>query len=102
MGLTKESATSYLLTLPAGQRWDDYRWFEMDAATPFTESRLQIQDQPAPPGEQRTVNFWTSTGSSAKYRFPIGACSQWPGYGATPLHLTMTSPLAIAAVRLLP
>ena len=102
LGLTKDSATSYLLTLPAGQRWDDYHWFEMDAATTFTTSKLQLQDEPPPPGEQRAVNFWTSSSSPNRYRFPIGACSQWPGYGATALHLTMTSPLDIAAVRLLP
>jgi hypothetical protein len=100
--LTRESPTSYVLTLPQGRRWADYGWLEMDAATPFTASQLQLQDLPPLPGEQRTVRFWTLNGSPNTYRFPIGACSQWPGYGSTPLHLTMTSGENIAALRLLP
>jgi hypothetical protein len=102
VNLTRDGPTSYLLTLPPGHRWDEYSWFEMNAASSFTASTLQLQDQTPPPGEARAVNFWTFNGSPPTYRFPIGACSQWPGYGAAPLHLTMTSGQDIASVRLLP
>ncbi len=100
--LTKDSPTSYVLTLPPGSRWADYGWLELNAATPFTASQLQIQDVSPLAGEQRTVRFWTQNGSPARYRFPIGACSQWPGYGSAPLHLTMTAGENIGTVRLLP
>jgi hypothetical protein len=102
VNLTRDGPTSYLLTLPPGHRWDDYNWFEMNAASSFTASQLQLQDEPPPAGEQRAVTFWTMKGSPSTYRFPIGACSQWPGYGDAPLHLTMTSGQDIGSVRLLP
>jgi hypothetical protein len=100
--LTRDGPTSYLLTLPPGHRWDEYSWFAMTTASSFTASELHLQDQAPPPGEARAVNFWTSNGSPTTYRFPIGACSQWPGYGTTALHLTMTSAQDVASVRLLP
>jgi hypothetical protein len=102
VNLTRDGPTSYLLTLPPGHQWHDYNWFEMNAASSFTAGKLQLQDQAPPPGEARAVNFWTMNGSPSTYRFPIGACSQWPGYGNAPLHLTMTSGQDIGSVQLLP
>ncbi|HEY8755379.1 MAG TPA: hypothetical protein VIN65_03380, partial [Candidatus Dormibacteraeota bacterium] len=100
--LRRQSPTSYLLTLPAGRQWDEYQWFQMNAATSFTGSSLQLQDEPPPPGEQRAVTFSTFAGSPTRYQFPIGACSQWPAYGSAPLLLTMTAGQDISSVRLLP
>jgi hypothetical protein len=101
--VTRESPTAYLLTLPPGHQWGDYHWFEMTpAAGRFGQDRWQIEDRPPGPGEQRAITFLTFDASPSTYRFPIGACSQWPAYGSTPLHLTMTSAAALTSVRLLP
>jgi hypothetical protein len=100
--LTRDGPTGYVLTLPPGRRWDEFHWFEMNAATTFTPAQLELLDIPPPQGEERAIRFWTFDRSPARYRFPIGACSQWPGYGAAPLHLTMTTPQDIASVQVLP
>lgn len=102
VAMTRTGPRSLQLTLPAGRRWSDYRWIEVDAASRFTTSTLTIEDRPSPPGEQRTISFTTLPTGPTAYRFPIGACSQWPGYGSEPLQLTMTAAEDIRATRLLP
>jgi hypothetical protein len=100
--LERDNQNSIRLIPPAGHQWSDYQWIEVDATSSFTNSTITLADQPNTVGEQRAITFATSTSSPSAYRFPIGACSQWRGYGAAPLHLNMTSPQDIAAIRLLP
>jgi hypothetical protein len=102
--LTRDGPLSYTLTLPPGRRWDEFHWFEIHPSAAFSSSvtSYQLEDQPPPAGEQRAVTFVTDASSPASYRFPIGACSQWPAYESAPLHLTMSAPQEIASVRLAP
>ncbi|MFI5312803.1 MAG: hypothetical protein ACHQ06_01410 [Candidatus Dormibacteria bacterium] len=100
--LTRENQTSILLTPPAGHLWSDYQWIEIDAASSFTTSTMTLADQPNSAGERHAITFATSPNSPSAYRFPIGACSQWRGYGSAPLHLGMTTRQDIGTIRLIP
>ncbi|MEO8898943.1 MAG: hypothetical protein ABI473_09680 [Candidatus Dormibacter sp.] len=102
VGITRTGPASLRLTLPSGHRWDDYSWIELDAAARFTSSLVIIDDRPSPPGEHRTISFKTMPTGPTAYRFPIGACSQWPAYGSEPLELTMTVAEDIGAIHLIP
>ncbi len=100
--ITRESQVSIRLIPPAGHQWSDFQWIEVDAPSSFTTSTMTLADQPNSAGERRAITFATSPSSPSVYRFPIGACSQWRGYGSAPLHLSMTATQDIAAIRLLP
>jgi hypothetical protein len=100
--VTRENQNSILLIPPAGHRWSDYQWIEVNAASSFTTSTMTLADQPNSAGERRAITFATSPTSPSAYRFPIGACSQWRGYGSAPLHLSMTTHQDIRGIRLLP
>ncbi len=102
VAVRRTGPTSLQLTLPAGHRWADYRWIELDAATKFTTSQMTIADRPSTPTENRAITFSTLPTGPTAYRFPIGACSQWPGYGSEPLQLTMSTAEAIGSIRLIP
>lgn len=100
---TAQSGTTYFLTPPSGHRWSDYRWIELRTnAAHFAEDSFTLSDAPTTPGLNRTVTFQTLAGAPTVYRFPIGACAQWHGYGSTALTLSHTADSTISSVRLLP
>jgi hypothetical protein len=102
VGVVHDSPTALTLTPPAGHKWSDYRWIEVDAASQFTAAQFQIADSGPVAGEVRSISFVTSDISPHQYRVPIGSCSQWYGYGSAPLHVTMTTPQQVASISLLP
>jgi hypothetical protein len=101
--ITERSGKALTIEPPAGHAWADYHWIEVAAAgRHFVQDDFVLRDRPNPPGEARQVTFRTLARGMPTYRFPIGACAQWRGYGAVPLRLTHTSGSDVAAVRVLP
>jgi hypothetical protein len=101
--ITERSGLALTIRPPVGHAWADYHWIEVEAVGPhFAQDGFVLRDRPNRPGEARQVTFRTLARATPTYRFPIGACAQWRGYGAVPLQLTHTSGSDVAAVRVLP
>ena len=93
---------SLTITPPSGHAWGEFHWLEIAVgASRMAGDRFTLLDATGP--GQRAVTFQSLAGADPVYRFPVGACPQWHGYGSSPLLLThAVTGQQIAAVRLLP
>ncbi|HEV7677217.1 MAG TPA: hypothetical protein VGQ42_01455 [Candidatus Dormibacteraeota bacterium] len=88
------------IELPAGHRWTDYRWIEVDAAQGFGNAAFTLSQGQSDDGH--AIRFGTLQRSPAHYLVHVGACGQWHGFGSAPLVLTSNGTETLSAVRLLP
>jgi hypothetical protein len=95
----QSSGTRVQLSLPAGARWTDYQWLEIDARR-LAPDNLHISDSGS--GGQRVISFSTLPDSPSRYLVRVGSCAQWHGYGNAPLTLSGNVSQDITQVRLLP
>ena len=88
---------------PAGTRWSDYRWLEVDAPSfgGFLPGTFELSDQPDATDPGHTISFDTLANSPRRYIIPVSSCQQWRGYGSSPLFLISSPSQEIGGVRLI-
>lgn len=87
---------------PAGARWRDYRWLEVDARpSGFRKGTFTVYDRQTRPWVGREISFQTLDDSPHRYIVPVGSCSQWHGYRGRRLFLNFDTPQDVSAVRLI-
>lgn len=90
-----------LLQPPARTSWSDYRWLEIESAGGFASDSWTLSDETT--GDTlHTVLFNTLPSPVTTFRVYIGACSQWHGYGASPLYLYHLFEQHLVRLRLVP
>jgi hypothetical protein len=90
-----------MLTAPAGKRWTDYQWLELETAGGFRDDAFAVSDL-AHRDPHHEIRFRTMVGSPHRYLVRVGSCPQWHAYPAGPLYLIHDVGEAIASARLLP
>jgi len=91
---------SWSLSVPPGHTWADYHWIDL-AIAPGSQGASFTLDDREVPDEYHDITFQTLPGGQSSYRFPIGACPQWYGYGAADLRLSSSAPVGITQIELL-
>jgi hypothetical protein len=92
------SSAGYWLSLSPGDRWSNYSWMEIKSSSSFGRDILSMRDDGSV--GKRTITAFTLPGHGNTYKIPIGSCTQWWGYGASPLLLTSSGSDEIAGVTL--
>ncbi len=87
---------------PAGTRWTDYRWLELDAGPKgFRDGDVALYDRQSRPSPQREITFKTMAGKGRRYIVPVDNCAQWHGYRGRHLYLDFFPRQDVSAVRLI-
>jgi hypothetical protein len=90
------------IQLPAGSKWSDYRWLEIDApGSGFRRGDFAVSDQPNLLNLGHAIGFGTLARSPHRYIVPVSSCPQWHGYSSAGLFLTTLPAQPVAGVRLI-
>lgn len=99
--LQRVSSTTLRIEQPAGRRWDEFDWLELEAAGGgFGSAEITVGDRLRGRYPGREIAFETLESSPRKYVVPVASCPQWRGY-RSPLYLESDRPQDISAVRLI-